>query len=449
MVKTTIKIKGMHCRSCEILIADKLKDIKGVKRADVNYKNKSAEIYSNFDILRSVYEKAIIGAGYEIGNEEVKSWINHDYSVYTIFIINLIIIVVLYSVLKSLGVFNINTKYSAESGLSIVFLIGITAGLSTCMALVGGLILGISAKHAEKHPEATTAEKFRPHLFFNLGRIISYFVLGGLIGILGKAFQLSGSTLGLLTMIVGLVMLTVGLQLTELFPRISNFSFTLPSSISKLFGIKKHHEKEYSHGNSMIVGVLTFFLPCGFTQAMQLYAMSTGSFWRGALIMSVFALGTAPGLLGIGGFTSWIKGAFANKFFKFAGVVVIVLALLNIRNGLNLFGIRASLPSSNTQSQSISNNVTIENSVQTIYMDQISNGYSPNKINIKAGLLTKWIINSKFEQSCATSFYVPSLNIRKHLYPGENTIEFTPDKVGRIQFSCLMGMYTGYLNIIN
>ncbi|NCP77121.1 sulfite exporter TauE/SafE family protein [bacterium] len=41
-------------------------------------------------------------------------------------------------------------------------------------------------------------------------------------------------------------------------------------------------------------GALTFFLPCGFTLAMQAYAITTGSFITGALTMMAFALGTAP-----------------------------------------------------------------------------------------------------------------------------------------------------------
>ena len=111
-----------------------------------------------------------------------------------------------------------------------------------------------------------------------MGRISAYFILGGVIGLIGKAFQLSSPVLGILMVIVGIVMLFLGLQLTEMFPRLSNGLLTLPAGLSRLFKIKKHHEKEYSHLNSTLVGALTFFLPCGFTQAMQLYAMSTGHF---------------------------------------------------------------------------------------------------------------------------------------------------------------------------
>jgi len=201
------------------------------------------------------------------------------------------------------------------SNLLTVVLIGLTAGFSTCMALIGGIVLGVSARFSQSHSGATAVEKFKPHLFFNLGRIISYTVLGGAIGLLGSFFQFSGTSLGLVTAAVALVMLTLGLQLTGLFPRLKNVGITTPKFIGNLLGIKVKSDKEYSHKNAFLMGASTFFLPCGFTQAMQLYAVSTGSFTAGAAIMGVFALGTAPGLLSIGGLTAAIKGAFAQKFF--------------------------------------------------------------------------------------------------------------------------------------
>lgn len=444
----------MHCRSCEILIQEALEKIPEVKNVRVSYKKSEAVIYSKGqpDLYETAkYNKAVEEAGYEVGVDDSKSWISLNANEYKDLAIAAIILIALYFWAKGFGLFSINIGGSTSnpSSLFVVLLIGLTAGISTCMALVGGLILGVAARYSEKHPEATPVQKFRPHLFFNLGRIASYFMLGGIIGMIGKAFQLSGVSLGILIIIVGLVMLTMGLQLTELFPRLSNGGLTLPSSISKLLGIKKHHEKEYSHVNSVLVGALTFFLPCGFTQAMQLYAMSTGNFWSGALIMGTFALGTTPGLLGIGGLTSVLKGAFAKKFFKFTGLLIVALAIFNISNGLNLTGWKVSFPKARTNTVQVTGdpNVKIEDGVQIVRMDQVGAGYKPNKFTIKKGIPVKWIINSK-SQSCAASIYSNKLNIHQSLEPGENIIEFTPTTVGKIPFSCSMGMYTGTFNVI-
>lgn len=445
MEKKILPIKGMHCRSCEILIEDKLNKIPGLKGISVSYKQEKAEFFLNYPATMNQIESAISDAGYEVG-EEKKAWINTNPAEYKDLLIAIVILTILYIIGRKVGLFNINIgSNSNPSSLIIVLLVGLTAGVSTCMALVGGLILGISARHAEKHPEATPAQKFRPHLFFNLGRISSYALLGGVIGLIGKAFQLSSTILGTLMILVGIVMLILGIQLTELFPRISSAGFTLPSSLSKLFGIKRRHSREYSHWNSFITGALTFFLPCGFTQTMQLYAMSTGNFFSGMAIMGVFALGTAPGLLGIGGLTSIIKGAFAKKFFKFAGLLVVVLAILNISNGFNLTGWKGISLGNDVSSSSA---VKIENGFQIVEMTQDTRGYNPSSFTIKKDIPVKWIIDSKDPGSCSSSLVSSKINVKQFLAKGENTIEFTPNEVGTINFSCSMGMYRGKFNVI-
>lgn len=443
----------MHCRSCEVLIEEKLKEISDIKSVNICFRSHKADIYSSKPLDLEMIKQKIAEAGYEVGVEKPKTWINLDPQVYRDLTKAVIILALLYFALDYLGVFHLSAgSLSNPSSLAVVVLIGVAAGFSSCMALVGGLILGISAHHSEKNPEATPAQKFRPHIFFNLGRLISYLIFGGLIGLVGKAFQLSEPILGTLTIVIGIIMLLLGLQLTEISPRLANLSFSLPATISKYFGIKKHQEKEYSHTNSMLVGALTLFLPCGFTQAMQLFAMSTGSFWRGAAIMGAFALGTAPGLLGIGGLTSIIKGRFSHSFFKFAGVVVVVLAILNISNGLSLTGLNLKLPSSSNEPVKLSSSSSpslTDDGFQVVHMTQIDSGYQPNSFTIKKGVPVKWIVDSKDSSTCAASLFSQELNIRKFLNPGDNVFEFTPDAVGTIPFSCSMGMYRGSFTVIN
>src|SRR3989338_8822155 len=103
------------------------------------------------------------------------------------------VLLLIYFLMKIFGVFNLSYGFGDSPGLIIVLLIGLTAGISTCMSLVGGIILGISARHSNLHPEATVVQKFRPHLFFNAGRLVSYIILGGFIGLAGSAFRFSSS----------------------------------------------------------------------------------------------------------------------------------------------------------------------------------------------------------------------------------------------------------------
>jgi sulfite exporter TauE/SafE/copper chaperone CopZ len=447
--KMKIDITGMHCRSCEILLEDSISQVQGVKKVRTNFKKGSAEIEYDQTPDQKEIEKAVNTAGYRLGKEDKKHFFSRNPMDYLELAAVAVVVGVVYAILKTLGILNLDLSASSPSGLVGVLIIGITAGFSTCMALIGGLVLGISARHAELHPEATVAQKFRPHLFFNLGRLLSYVLLGGVIGLIGSGLTLSSPVLGTLTIILGGVMLFLGLKLIDIFPKLQNKSIVLPKSISRLLGVSSE-VKEYSHRSAFVTGALTFFMPCGFTQAMQLYAISTGSFVQGALIMGAFALGTLPGIISIGGLTSTVKGAFARYFFKFAGVVVIALAFFNIGSGFNLTGFSfASVVQFNGQEQTAGGEVRIEDGKQIVEMTQHVSGYSPNTFTIKKGIPVVWNIKSTSQFTCAAFISMPTYDIRQPLQTGENTIEFTPTQTGTLRFTCSMGMYSGTFTVVD
>jgi len=438
MSKLVVPIRGMHCRSCEIILEDNFKKISGISRADVSHKTGIADLYyDGRQPTEGEIKLAVENAGYKVGSPEKKPWISKDPKVYKNLLFASLIILLLYGVARWTGILNLSVN-TEKTGLLVVFAVGMVAGISSCMALVGGLVLALSARHAELHPEATAMQKFRPHLYLNLGRIGSYALFGGIIGVLGSALRPSAGFLGLLTIAVGAVMIFLGLKLVEVFPALQNMTIALPKSISRFLGINKEN-KEYSHKGAMLTGALTFFLPCGFTQAMQLYAVSTGSFAQGALIMFLFALGTAPGLLGIGGLSSVFKGQKAKIFFMAAGLAVILLGWVNIANGSRLI----SVPVSNA------NNVVSAGDEQVVRMTQNFDGYTPNVFTVEKGRPVKWIIDSKTNLSCASFIVMKKFGIGKPLQKGENVFTFTPTETGEIPFSCSMGMYTGKFIVID
>lgn len=434
MNKKTIPIRGMHCASCELLVAAELKKIPGLASVYVSQKRalaivkypETTQINDN-DIIKAVQE-----SGYEVGRNQKLSWISRNPADYKDLARAAGILLVVYLVVRWLNLFDLGIN-SSNSGVAVALLVGLVAGVSTCMALIGGLVLGLAARHAERHPEATALQKFRPHIYFNIGRILGFAVLGGLIGLIGQVFKVSSNFLGLLTVLIGFVMIFFGLKLIEIFPALRDKNITLPSGIARLFGLNRE-VKEYSHKSAIVAGALTFFLPCGFTQTMQLYAVSTGSFWQGLAIMGLFAIGTAPGLLGIGGLTSVFKGRKARIFFMTAGLTVILLGLVNITNGSRLFGRRID----NKETA-----IGVDKKVQEVRMTQLRTGYSPNVFTVKKGQPVKWIIKSTTSLSCAAYLVVPKYGISKSLKTGENIITFTPTEIGEIPFSCSMGMYRG------
>lgn len=243
-------------------------------------------------------------------------------------------------------------------------------------------------------------------------------------------------------------MFYMGLKLTGISPRIANTSFTLPKKIGRALGMSETDGK-YSHGGTLVAGALTFFLPCGFTQAMQLYAITTGNFASGALVMFLFALGTMPGLLGIGAITSVLQGKKAITFFRFVGVVLVVLGFVNITNGAALGGLNLQLPSFSAGQSDPGQIAMIENGEQVVNMAQLANGYRPNVFTVRKGIPVKWVIDSKSAYTCAASIRMPAMNIGQFLQAGENVIRFTPTQTGPIRFTCGMGMYSGNFNVVD
>jgi len=445
MKETETPIKGMHCKSCEIMVAEKLEKLPGVQKVSVSFGTKTATITSKYALTERSISAALDDIGYDVGYDKEPA-ISSDKSVLKDLFFGIIIVAVIGFLISQSGIAKLlNLQTAGMSNGVVALLIGITAGVSTCMALIGGLVLGLSSRYAEKHPTATPIQKFRPHLFFNLGRILSFIIFGAIIGGIGSAFQLQGAPLGLLTIGIGIVMILLGLQLTEIFPKLKNISFSLPSSISKALGIKKHRDREYSHKNSMLLGAITFFLPCGFTQAMQLFAISTGNPLQGAIIMGAFAIGTAPGLLGIGGLTSLVKGTFAKKFFRIVGVAVVAMALINISNGYNLLGIGNPFAGSTYSSPQPSATDTI---LKTTF--RLNSDITPKDFVVSAGERTTIQVDVQEDgQGCMSTIMIPGLVDNPQFLKGGKiiTMTFTAKTPGTYQITCAMGINRGTITV--
>ena len=234
---------------------------------------------------------------------------------------------VLFFILQKSGILNIGIGGVVTPVTS--FIIGIIASLSSCLAIVGGLILSMSAKVAQS--EGSSNAK-RPLALFHTGRIIGFAVLGGVLGFIGEAIGVNFLLSAILGLIASIVMIILGFSLVGIFKK---NRITLPSGIFSFF-----RKVENAVWAPMIVGVGTFFLPCGFTQSMQISALSSGSFTSGFLIMLFFALGTLPVLAILSfGSVSFAQSRYAPLFFKSAGVVVIGLGIFALLSGLAGIGI--------------------------------------------------------------------------------------------------------------
>ena len=438
--KLELKVHGMHCASCEVLIERKFKKIPGVEKVHVSHHNGKAELYCSADPNIRELDNAVKSDGYR-----VSTWQNHHLVTHPEMHKNtfkdylqmggiFLVIVSVYYILRQFDLIP-TIAISERMSYGVVFLIGLFAAVSTCVAVVGGLLLAVAEKFNELHPELSRVQKFRPHIYFNIGRIVGYTGFGAAVGGLGSVLTLSAQLNGYLIILVSVVMLLLGFQLLHVFPWLRRFSPKMP----KFIGYKIHDvSTKNSKGAPFTLGALTFFLPCGFTQALQLYVLGTGNFITGALTMFAFSLGTLPALISIGAVTSFTKGNIQKYFAIFSALLVVTLGIFNLAPGLHLTGATIGIPQVDQVKE---DSFTIVDGKQIINLLVNGYKYSPDTFILKKGIPVEWNIDGKSAQGCAQIISVPKLGIVEQLPRDKiKTVTFTPTETGKITFSCSMGM---------
>jgi sulfite exporter TauE/SafE len=341
----------------------------------------------------------------------------------------------------------------SSGGLVVALLLGLAAGVSTCMALVGGLVLALSAGFqarlvATGSPSGGLGAQMRPALVFVGGRIAGYAILGAALGAVGASVTMPPQVTAILMIAVAIVMTLLGARLTGLSPRIAGWSPTLPMGLGARLGLGDGNVSAYSDGRAAALGAASFFLPCGFTQAVQIYALSTGSPLFAGAIMAVFAIGTAPGLLGLAGLPVVVPSRARPTLLRLVGVVVIGFAVVNAGAGFRLSGL--TLPSLGAgpvvAAQPAGNLASDGRQTLTTYQD--AGGYRPGNVAIYAGVPTRWTIESSTVKTCASFLVVPDLGIQVILHEGANTIDLPALRPGTLAYSCSMGMYGGRITVV-
>ena len=328
----TFYVVGMHCKSCVMLTENELHSVKYITSARSSLRDHSVVVTGNFngrspEAVAADLSRALKKHGYSLSIEKPMKEVN--WSEFKIAGPIALAFIILFVLLQKTGM--VNLIGGGELSYGAVFVVGVIASLSTCMAVVGGLLLSMSATFAKE------GDKIRPQLLFHVGRLFSFFLLGGVIGAIGSAFVLNTTMTFVLNLIIGVVMLIMGINLLDTFHFAKRFQIGMPKFISKhAIGVANFNHT----ATPLLVGVATFFLPCGFTQSMQIYSLSTGSFLSGGLTMLSFALGTLP-VLALISFSSFSiqNSAKSGIFFKSAGLIVILFAVFNLINSLVVIGL--------------------------------------------------------------------------------------------------------------
>ncbi len=397
-MKKIINIKWMHCISCEMILEKELKKLTWVQLLMISYKKWIMEI----DYEReSDYEKVIkiIEKNWYKVNQINSTWNNN-------MITNIIALLIVIILFMFTWLFD-SIKYIPDTSTlsySWALLVWLIASISTCLAVTGWLIIWFS-KYIDS--TNTTNWHIKVQLWFQLWRIIWFFLLGWLLWLTWKLFSLSFSIWSILTFFVWIILLYIWLNILWILPSISRFWIHMPKSFASK--IEKLWKPEYAP----IAWVLTFFLPCWFTQAMQLLAVSSWSFIWGGLIMLFFVIGTFPVLFSLWLGSSYFEWKKFPIFNKIIAAVLIFFWLITVSNSYNLLNFSSTSNNTNqvTQNKESTNTETINNDVEeiTVWFDWY-------QMDPKELVLEKWknykitVLPSENGKWCMSTQTIPKLS---------------------------------------
>lgn len=435
MSKKTFYIKGMHCPSCEILVKDKFKELKNVQEVNADFRKQEADVIFSGELTKQEINQVdyrLRNFGYQIvgkpsqENDPLTKKLTDAVSI-------AIILFVLFFFAQEL---NLIPSFDTASGLTLttVFILGMIASTSTCMATSGALYLATIGK--------LNKSTFLSALSFNFGRILSYGFFGFVFGLIGKTIAVNFQLSAFLTLVISIAMVLIGLDMLKI---ISFSSLSLGRYTASLFEKLERRLLKNPHKTSFFLGSITYFLPCGFTQTVQLYGISLADPLKSSIIMMIFALGTTPILMMIGFLSSLTKSKYYLTFQKVIAVLIVMIGVYYLSNFLGIYGVNFNVFATK---QAQINNVEMDNGVQVLRMNVDSSGYSPNFFTVQKNIPVKWLIIGEDVYGCQGYFIVPSLGYQKTLQPGENKIEFTSKEAGTINFSCGMGMFRGQIEVI-
>ncbi len=429
MLKTeTIIVKGMFCNNCERRVQEALLSLPGVGSAAASFPEETVTV--TYD-ERTVSEKQLKEEIEKLGYKTVpdNSRVIQTASV-------LIILLALYVIANHLGwtrIFNIFPNIETTLDIGMLFVIGLFTGVH-CIAMCGGINLTQSTLAAKGD-----ADIFRSNLSYNAGRVISYTIIGGVIGGIGKVLSINESFRGFITIAVGIIMIIMALSMLGVFRPLRRLPLHLPA------GLYTKAVQSSGGRSSFVIGLLNGLMPCGPLQSMQIYALTTGSVFRGALSMLFFSLGTVPLMLGLGLVSGRLNRKKAGYMLTVSALLIFVMGLHMTGNGLALSGFSAP---SGPRADSA---VMAEYMGDTQYVTTEVDYGSYEALIVHNGTPVEWtiVVPEGKLNGCNSEIVVPAYDLSVKLHEGENTVSFTPAGTGTVPYSCWMGMIKSSIKVID
>ncbi|MCL2120636.1 MAG: sulfite exporter TauE/SafE family protein [Clostridiales bacterium] len=443
LITKRIRVGGMTCINCETKIERRLRKTVGVEKANASYNEGIAVVTYHSDIVSLEKITALIEKlDYQVLSEDFREKPNMHRMISV-----LAVIVAIYVILEHFKLLNllVPSQLANEAmGYGMLFIIGLATSVH-CIAMCGGINLSqCLPQGSDKKGGRLSA--FLPPLLYNAGRVFSYTAVGFTVGALGSTITFTNTIQAALKFVAGVFMVIMGINLLGFFPWLRKWNPRMPKFIAQRINSEKSQSKA-----PLIVGLFNGFMPCGPLQAMQIYALSTGNPFAGALSMFLFSIGTVPLMFGLGAFSSWMGKRFMDKALSVGAVLVVVLGLSMFSQGLGLSGFGQSPADSISgyTGEIQSEPVIMENEVQVVNSTLTSRSYPA--ITVQAGLPVKWVIDAPQGSinGCNNRLFIREYGIEHTFTLGENIIEFTPENEGTFSYACWMGMIRSTITVVN
>ncbi len=417
-MKKTIKIEGMHCISCEMLLEKAFKDIKNIDLISVNHKKWILELDIKDKNDYKKVQEIIKENNFEIvEHENNNKWLNIEK-----LLINIASFLGLWVFIYLFSLLDIYKYIPDTSDLSFLWaiLIWLVASLSTCLAITWAIIIWFS-RYCDDTKWLYGHTKVQ--IFFQLWRIVWFFILGWILWLIWKTFSISMWVTWILSFIVWILILYMWLNIVWLAPSITKLWVHMPKKFSSKIHALSHPKY------APLVWALTFFLPCWFTQTVQLIAISSGSFISWGLIMAAFALWTMPVLFSVWLWSSYFKEKNFDVLNKLIWALLIFFWIATISSSKNLISFtpitetKVKTEVSIVEKKEVKKEI-INKKIETITMWHNWWQTEPKVIEIESWVDYKLVItpdeNGKW---CMSTLVMPKIN--KQVHPVRKWVDIT------------------------
>jgi sulfite exporter TauE/SafE len=215
-----------------------------------------------------------------------------------------------------------------------IFIIGVLGSMH-CIGMCGGFVAMYSLKKPVIRPTLSS------HILYNLGRITTYSLLGGILGYIGSFVAYIGEYRGIpgaSLLIAGSLMVLMGLNIAGVLGKRGLFeetgitrNATFRRSIHRIFALE-------SMWSTFLFGLLLGFLPCGLLYPIFMNAAASGGFISGMLIMAVFGFSTVPAMMSFGFLMTRLRPHMKRALYRAAAVLIVLLGLRILLRGMSFNG---------------------------------------------------------------------------------------------------------------